>query len=193
MPKPKQNPIAIAAQLYSDDLRRYLQSRVGTREDAEDVLQDVFLHATRMENPEELRHPRAFLFSVARNIVTDRFRKKATEPVAAISEDAYNNHPDHRPSPESQMAHRQDFKILCDAIATLSPQVRRAMILRKFYGLSYQEIANEMGIAPKTVENHLAKAVVACAIYMKHRGVTVVRLQPKALPVFWGRQAQGEK
>ena len=72
-------------------------------------------------------------------------------------------------SAEDEAIARQRFGIHCEAVAELSPQVRRAYLMRKVYGLSHKEIAERMGIARSTVEKHLMKGVEMCDRYIRER------------------------
>src|SRR5437899_10287644 len=74
--------IAAAVESQQGRLRRFIRRRVGDAEEAEDILQDVFYElvlAYRLMKPVE--HLGAWLFRVARNRITDRFRKKKPEPL----------------------------------------------------------------------------------------------------------------
>lgn len=181
-----------AAELYSDDLRRYFRSRMHTAEDAEDAVQDVFLHVARAKNADDVRHPRAFLFAIARNIIVDRFRKKSLDIAPVPLEEAYRDHPDPMPSPERQVVGRQEFELLCDAVEALPEISRRAIVLYKFYGYSYQEIGQELGLSNKSVEKHLMKALMSLGAHMRRRGAFEAWGEAKAEFMF-GRLKQGEK
>ena len=68
------------------------------------------------------------------------------------------------------MAQRR-FELFCRAAAELPEQCRRVLILRKVYGYSQQEVAEQLGIAISTVEKHLAKGLVRCSQFMASHGV----------------------
>jgi RNA polymerase sigma-70 factor (ECF subfamily) len=59
--------------------------------------------------------------------------------------------------------------LLEEAVARLSPQCRAAFTLRVFGGCSYREIAQQLRISPKTVENHIARALRQTHQYMRRR------------------------
>ena len=70
------------------------------------------------------------------------------------------------------------LQVHCDAVATLSPQVRKAYLLRKVHGLSHKEIAAHEGIAVSTVEKHLMKATEVCERYVRERAEGPVQALP---------------
>ena len=60
--------------------------------------------------------------------------------------------------------------LFCRAVGGLPEQCRRAFILKKVYGLSQQDIASRLGIAPAEVEKHIAKGLLMCRDYMDQAG-----------------------
>src|SRR6478752_118849 len=81
-------------------LRNFIRRRVPDRRDAEDILQDVFyelVEANRLLMP--IDHVTGWLFRVARNRITDLFRKKRPEPVADVA-DSDARWEDLLPSPD---------------------------------------------------------------------------------------------
>ena len=67
------------------------------------------------------------------------------------------------------MLAREQLGLRCDAVAALSPQVRRAYLMRKVYGMSYKQIAERLNISNSTVEKHLAKGVLQCESFVRER------------------------
>lgn len=70
--------IAGVVQRYGRGLLAFIRGRVRTRDDAEDVLQDVWLQLASQPELEAIEQVGAWLFRVARNKITDRYRKKTT-------------------------------------------------------------------------------------------------------------------
>lgn len=73
-------------------------------------------------------------------------------------------------TPESVVASEQEFVVFCRAIRALPRQRRRVILLRRVYGLSQREVAAKLGISERTVENHIAQAVVSCSDFMEANG-----------------------
>ena len=67
---------------------------------------------------------------------------------------------------EQQFESRQRFELFCRAVRQLPIKCQRVYILRRVYGYTQKEIAEQMGISLKTVEAHLTKAIVRCTDYM---------------------------
>jgi RNA polymerase sigma-70 factor, ECF subfamily len=117
---------------------------------AHDLLQEVFLQVLRA--PADLAGvsmPRAWLFGIARNLLAQHYRKQR-DPLEA---------PDFS-SPASQAeANDPRLDAVRDAIATLAPDLKETLELRLEGELSYEEIAEVLGIPVGTVRSRLHNAV----------------------------------
>jgi len=146
-----------------DKLRRFLIARLRNIEDAEDVLQEAFIHLQRSLPENQILNPEAYLFKVAANLAIDRMRQEISrrtrekdwlEAHTQSGSDGYAE-----PVQERQTLAKLDLERIATLLNELSPQVRRAFILHKLKGLSHREVSMEMGIAKSTVEKHIIKAV----------------------------------
>lgn len=146
--------------------RRLLRAFVRA-EDIDDVLQEAFLRAYQAEAGGEIKSPRAYLFITARNIVYKEFRRRARFVSNALEEFDV----DDGEAPVDMTVHdRWKFSTFMDAVASLPDQCRRVFLLRKFYGYSYRQIAKQLGISEKTVENHLLNGLKRCGAWMRDKG-----------------------
>ncbi len=155
---------------HGDEVRAYLRRRLDSPEDAEDLAQETFVRVQRSGRLEELENPRAYLLRTAENLLRDRFRRDSLgvfDTGREVTDDGFA-HP--APSPESTASARQELEALAHAMAGLSPKVRQALILHKFHHYSYKRVAAIMGISPKTVEKHLAKAIAGCRRELRQQG-----------------------
>ena len=146
-------------------LRRYLTRQLGTVQGVDDFVQEVFLRAHRARLRRSFRSTQAYLFTTAKNLVIDHRRKKAThfeETGSAESDQAISSSAD----PELLTLLTERMSLLRRAIHSLPPRCRQAFVLRKFHHQSYRRIAERMGISEKTVEKHLAKALLLCREYL---------------------------
>lgn len=143
------------------DLRGYLRLRLGNSSDAEDVAQEAFLRIWQNGNQAgDLRNPRSFLFNVAHNLATDRLRERVRHAGFAADPafEARTAAPDAQPTPEQEVAGRQELARVTAAIEALPPNCRRAFLLR-LDGLTHKAIAVAMGVSSSMVEKHLARAL----------------------------------
>lgn len=147
---------------YLDPVYRFLYSRVGNREDAEDLTSEVFLKATRQLDRERPEASMAqWLFTVARTVLADHWRRYyRTGSQVELDETRMNELPDAGMSSEPSSGSAQLVEKLLHA---LPDRYRAVLELRFLRGYSIQETATELEITPENVKviqhRALAKAV----------------------------------
>ncbi|MBZ5657553.1 MAG: RNA polymerase sigma factor [Acidobacteriia bacterium] len=150
-------------------LRNFIRRRVADQGDAEDILQDVFyelVEAYRMMEPVE--QVTAWLFRVARNRITDLFRRKKREArsdPAAINEDGETlQWEDLLPSPDAgpQAAFARSVLLeeLDAALDELPEEQREVFIAHELMGYSFKELAAQSGVSINTLLSRKHYAVV---------------------------------
>jgi|SRR5208282_790783 len=156
-------------------LRNFIRRRVADREDAEDVLQDVFyelVEAYRLMKPVE--QVTAWLFRVARNRITDLFRRKRREALrsepAAITENGETLQlEDLLPSPDAgpEAAYAQSVLLeeLDAALDELPEEQRDVFVAHELMGYSFKELAAQTGVSVNTLLSRKHYAVV----YLRER------------------------
>lgn len=141
-------------------LLNFIRRRVPDPGDAEDVLQDVFyrlVEANRLLMP--IEHVTGWLFRVARNRITDLFRKKEPETfsdLSAVDEDGeFADFEDLLPSPDAGPEAAYVRNVLLDeleeAIEELPEEQRHVFEAHEFEGRSFKEIAAETGVNVNTL------------------------------------------
>jgi len=151
------------------DIERYFRQRVVCFQEAADLTQEVFAKVITTYGDTVTGSPRFLLFRVARNVLIDRARQRKAE-FAHRGGFVDENDPafaDEVSCP-SRIADRQDrMALVCHAIATLPPRCREAFVLNRVDGLTYRQVAESMGVSPKTVEKHIAHAIGVCKAALK--------------------------
>lgn len=150
--------------LYADEqlrLRRHLVRRGLSAPAAADIVQEAFLKLLRAPR-EEIRDMRAYLRRAAETLAIDAWRRQSRnaaviEPLAP-ADDAIA---DPGPAADAVMMAREERLALAAAIEDLPPRCRTVLLLHRFEGLSYAEIAERLGISRNTVMVHLANAMTA--------------------------------
>lgn len=142
-------------------LRNFIRKHVADREDAEDILQDVFyelIEAYRMMKP--IEEATAWLFRVARNRITDLFRKRQreslrTEPPAFADNGEMLQLEDILPSPDAGpdavYARSVLLEELDDALRELPDEQREVFIAHEFLGYSFKELEAKTGVSVNTL------------------------------------------
>jgi RNA polymerase sigma factor (sigma-70 family) len=155
-------------------LRNFIRKRVPDRLDAEDILQDVFselVEAYRLMQP--IEQVGAWLFRVARNRITDLFRRKRPEslqdqPAAAIDDEPFTLEdllPSPRGGPEEAYVQSVVLQELQDALGELPAEQRQVFLSHEIEGRSFKELAAETGLSVNTLLSRKHYAV----IYLRRR------------------------
>lgn len=145
---------------YRQPLTAFFQRRVGTRSEAEDLTQEVFLRLVRRLDVEKLDNPEAFVFRTAVNLLRDRFRRGQTlrSHLAEVS----LQHPGiEELSPERIFDSRQHLAKVLDALEHLDERTRDAFILHRLEGMKHAQIAELYGVSVSSVEKYIIKALAA--------------------------------
>lgn len=135
-------------------LSRYIRSLSG--HDIDDLIQEAYARLWSSDFS-RVRDPRKFLYSVVHNVLHDQLRRARVVRIESVAE-AGALEIDQAPGPERWVSARQQYEHVLWILKKLTPQRRIVYQLRKFEGLSLREIAQRLGIAEKTVENHLRLA-----------------------------------
>ncbi len=149
---------------FIDPVYRFLYSRVGNREDAEDLTSEVFLKASQQLDSERAEASVArWLFTVARTVLADHWRRYyRTGAVVALDESRMGELPNREAETASSDLTAQRVGVV---LATLPERYRTVLELRFLRGYSIQETAREMKITPENAKvlqhRALAKAVQA--------------------------------
>ena len=139
----------------------YLRANLRCDEDAQDLAQEVYLRISRHPNIGEIQSIKAFVFTIAKNLLKDQSRRCATRLSAcSISTDdvtlaAAGGDPLLQLEADERM---QRFEAI---VAGLLPACRQAYILNRIYSLSYAGIADYMQISVSMVEKHISAALRA--------------------------------
>ena len=170
MAREQDQRIAEVVKLERARLKNFIRRRVPDERDAEDILQDVFyelVEAYRMMKP--IERVSAWLYRVARNRITDLFRKKrpealASDPVAATADGESLLLEDLLPSPdagpEAVYARSVLLEELDAALDELPEDQRQAFVAHEIEGRSFKELAQTTGLNVNTLVLRKHYAVV---------------------------------
>lgn len=147
--------------LYRDHaptLRRRLRRRVSSSEEASDLVHDAFARLLAARALDRLVRPEAFLNRILRNLLIDRSRRLATRAthVDIDSEPGLAVPAGQSDAIEAEQM-RQRYR---QVVASLPNRMREVFVLHRVEQLSYKEIAERLEISVRTVEWHIAEAIV---------------------------------
>jgi RNA polymerase sigma factor (sigma-70 family) len=147
---------------HQDRVYRHLLHLTGSREDALELAQEVFIKA--WEALPEWRPDAQFhtwLYRIASNLAFDMLRRRKVVQFVALEEDY--DAPAESAGPEARLEAKQKVLALDAALARLTPEQRAILLLREVEGLSYGELAASLAIDEGTVKSRLARARGALA------------------------------
>jgi RNA polymerase sigma-70 factor (ECF subfamily) len=156
---------------FRTELRRYLWRFTSGAEDLEDLIQETYVRVYSLSDFQVVSSPKAYLFTIARNLAIERARQNAIRATDLIADvDDLDLESSSGPANAHHDA-RCRFESFCAAVDNLPPICRRAFVLRKVYSLSHSEIAEVLGVSQSTVEKHVAKGLKRCRDYLRERGL----------------------
>jgi len=154
-------------QQFGKKLFGFVRGKVKTTEDAEDIIQDVWYQLSNLTNIQDVENVGAWIYQVARNKVTDRYRKKSTDSLenyAYSDEDGEFNFKDILLLDDSNNPELGHFKELfweelMDALDELPSNQREVFVLNELEDFTLQEIADQKGENIKTIISRKGYAV----------------------------------
>ena len=151
---------------YGKQLLGFIRGKVETDEDAEDVLQDVWYQLSKLDELISIESISGWLYRVAKNKITDRFRKKKSEALDDFSfesEDGEINFKDilltDSRTPEDEYFKKLFWDELMHALDELPEKQRSVFIQNELDDMSLQSIADQSGENIKTIISRKGYAV----------------------------------
>lgn len=131
---------------YADDIFRYIYVRVRDKELAEDLTADTFTKAWQKLDSFDFRHARAWLYTIARNRLTDHWRTKHTIPL-----DEEVEVPDDRETVDELLDKQTARTELLESLAELPEQMRSVVSLRFLQGYSAKKTGEVLHLSEANV------------------------------------------
>ena len=150
---------------YFPRLLRFAREYVAVEEDAENIVQDVFLTLWERRDELKIQVTTSYLFVLIKNRCIDHLRRMKH---AVIGKKRMQEHFDYEQQMKLYSLEALDPVLVADtdveriihhAINSLPPKCREVFVLHKIDGKKYRDIAEEMNISVSTVENHMSIAL----------------------------------
>ncbi|MBI4572132.1 MAG: sigma-70 family RNA polymerase sigma factor [candidate division NC10 bacterium] len=147
---------------YRDRLYAFLVRYTGDPSSAQDLFQETFLRVFRDRARYEPRAAFAtWLFTIARNLFLDSVKRAWTPGTFIEPETATLSIPDPTPGPLETLAQEEAEAVLRRAVASLAEEDRAILLLSRFEGLRYREIAKILGTSEGAVKVRAHRALQA--------------------------------
>lgn len=176
-----------AWQLYQSKLLSFIQSRVNSAEDAEDILHDVFASLISSDNnmhrPDNLT---AWLYQVTRNRIVDYYR--ANSKTEMLAEDIADLLPVNQTTDNAGTElFSQLSGCLLPMIKTLPPTYQLPLILAEIEGKKYKQVADELELSLPAVKSRilrgrqmLHKSLLSCCTFYQNKAGHITAFEQKS-------------
>lgn len=155
----KENILSQTVNTYSEKLMAFIKPRVKSNEDAEDILQEVWYQFSNLTNFSQIVNVGSWLYTVARNKITDNYRKKRPTNLEDIAfEDDFESFSiseilllDNEKNPELKFFQEEIWNELFNALKELPEKQRLVYIENEIENKTLQQIADEQNENIKTI------------------------------------------
>jgi RNA polymerase sigma-70 factor (ECF subfamily) len=152
---------------YADAVFRLCYGKTSNREEAKDMTQEVYTRVwQRLEkNDEDIENLRAFVFTVARNLIKDYYKKKRPVLERDLPEGILETVPT-----EGDQERGSESKLLLGALGNLKDPYREALQLHLVEGIPIGEIAEMLGERPNTVSVRVKRGIekMRASLHLTH-------------------------
>jgi len=164
----KKQTIVQTVGLYGKQLLGFIRGKVNSDEDAEDILQDVWYQYSNLDEVEAIESVSGWLYRVAKNKITDRFRKKKPERLEDYSYENESGEINFKEilladpqNPDDAFFKKMFWEELMSALEDLPEKQRQVFVQNELEEKSLQDIADESGENIKTIISRKGYAVKA--------------------------------
>ncbi|WP_413724863.1 sigma-70 family RNA polymerase sigma factor [Sodalis sp. RH16] len=141
-------------------LTEKLRKRISYGTGAEDVASEAFLRLAEVPELLNIREPRAMLTTLAQRVLYETWRRRDLERayLLALASHSELSHP----SPEEREMVLESLLAIDRALDGLSINARKAFLFNQLDGMTYSEIAENLGVSVSMVRKYIAKALTNC-------------------------------
>jgi RNA polymerase sigma-70 factor (ECF subfamily) len=155
-------------------LQAFLYRRVRRPSDAAELAQEVYVRLLRVPDIWEIRDLGAYLYTVASNLARDHARRERRDgTVFDVDDPQVQGELTELPGVAEHLDAEQFTKQLREVLHQLPPKCRAAIVMQYWQGLSYEEIAQRLGVSTHMVKKYLSQAMVHCRRRMGRLGVSL--------------------
>jgi RNA polymerase sigma factor (sigma-70 family) len=152
-------------------LQAFLYRRVRSHPDAAELAQEVFVRMMRVPDMTTIRNPEAYLFAVAGNLAKEHAQRTPHgAAVINIDDPLVQEQLAELPAFGGELDRERRVRRLREVLDQLSPKCRAVVVLQYWHGLSYEEIAQRLGVSTNMVNKYLSQALVHCRRRMARLG-----------------------
>jgi len=152
-------------------LRAFFYRRVHRHPDAAELAQEVYVRMLRVPDMGTIRDPEAYLYTVASNLAKEHARHEHKDASALdIDDPLVQEQLAELPAFGGQLDTEQRVKMLREVLHQLPAKCHAAVVLQYWHELSYEEIAQRLGVSTHMVKKYLSQALTHCRRRMARLG-----------------------
>lgn len=144
---------------HHDRLQYYLRARLANEDDAAELTQEAYLRMLRVKRSDLIRHPQAYLYRIARNLVHELYTGQRLPTDDAADLELFEA---DEPGPAELAALNLRRRMIERAMKELSPKCQAVLLLHWQEGLTQAEIAKRMNLSRSMVQKYLATGLAHC-------------------------------
>ena len=175
---PETSPAVDHARWFSEQvqphepmLRAWLEARFPSLSETDDLVQESYARLIRAQETGRVKNAKTYLFATALHAALDLVRRKKVVSFEYVRELDRLGLVEDRPNASEAAIRNEELAILREAVTALPTRCRQVFTLRKLYGLSHREIAAQLNLSEKTIEEHVNRAMRRCAKFLRSRGL----------------------
>lgn len=143
---------------YSDEIYKFLAYFTG-KTDVDDIVQETFFRAMKnLHGYHGNSSPKTWLFTIARNVARDYYRK---HHIITVPDVFLKSVTSHEMTPEESSEFNETKEYIFSLLQSLNPQYRAVLILRGIYDMSSEDVANVLHWTPRRVNTAFHRALKA--------------------------------
>ena len=149
---------------YASPIFDYIYARVHDRYTAQEIVQELFVSVWQKRRELSVQTCRTYLFSSAKNLIISHHRKEIAREARQEAWEAARLHEEENTDQETLV---QDLRIRYQEGLRLLPEKCQLVFTLSRDGLSNREVADQLNISEKTVEQHITKALRFLKVYLR--------------------------
>lgn len=156
---------------HRSGLQSFFYRRIRSKPDAVDLVQEVYVRMLRVNDTDAIRNPEGYLYTVANNLAIEHSlleRRHAKD--IDVDQPAVEAELGEVVGVEEDIDLQARTQRLREVLDQLPPKCRAAVYMKYHYGMSYQEIAEQLGISDHMVQKYLGQGLAHCRRRMARFG-----------------------
>lgn len=147
---------------HRGSLVNYAARIVGSRAQAEDVVQEAWFRLNGIEDPGRIREPIAYLYRLVRNLAVDTRRTLRRETARSVPEATAFALPDEQATPEHVVAEKDELRAVLEALAELPERTRVAVRMNRIEGRKLRDVADHLDLSVTRTFNLIVEGIAHC-------------------------------